>query len=243
MRSETSCRRGRLAASATAALLLAGGIATIGLGLQVPPLASEGAGNLSAAAPFVAGASLGATATPAPASIQGAPTSAPLPPGPVAPDTALSASLPVRVEVPSIGVDAALMELGKQANGEIETPPGETGSPGGWYKYSPTPGQTGSAVILGHVNTTNSSEGLFYRLHELIPGQTVTVTRADGTAAVFTVDKIDVYHKATFPTVEVYRNAARPEVRLITCGGYDPSTGAFLNNTVVYASLTSSHPV
>ena len=242
MRSETSSRRGHLAASATAALLLAGGIATIGFGLHVPSLASEGAGNPSAAAPFAAGAVLGATATPTPASIPPAHTSAPGLPVPVAPDAALPASLPVRVEVPSIGVDAALMELVTQANGEIETPPGDAGSPGGWYKYSPTPGQTGSAIILGHVNTNTSSEGLFYRLHELTPGQAITVTRADGTAAVFTVDKIDVYPKASFPAVEVYRNADRPEVRLITCAGYDPATGEFLNNTVVYASLTSSHP-
>jgi len=157
-------------------------------------------------------------------------------------DTALPASVPVRVEVPSLGVDAALIPLGQQANGEVQTPPGEPGSPGGWYQDSPTPGQTGSAVILGHVNTTNSDIGLFYRLHELTPGQTITITRADHTAAVFTVDKVDVYHKSTFPTVEVYQNADRPEVRLITCGGYDQATREYLDNTVVYAHLTSSHP-
>ncbi len=48
--------------------------------------------------------------------------------------------------------------------------------------------------------------------------------------------------RATFPAVEVYQNADRPEVRLITCGGYDPATREYLDNTVVYAHLTSSHP-
>ena len=243
MRSETSSCRGRLAASATAALLLAGGVTTIGFGLHVPPLAPNGTGKVSTAAPFVAGTASPATATPSPATVQVAPTSTPPPlPVAVAPDAALPASVPVRVEIPSIGVDAALLELGKQANGEIETPSGEAGSPGGWYKHSPAPGQTGSAVILGHVNTNTSSEGLFYRLHELTPGQTFTVIRSDRTAAVFTVDKTETYPKATFPTVEVYRNATRPEVRLITCGGYDPATGEYLDNTVVYATLASSHP-
>ncbi|MEO8220563.1 MAG: class F sortase, partial [Specibacter sp.] len=233
----------RFAASATAVLLLAGGITTIGLGLHVPTQSAEGADNPVVTAPFVAGTALPAKATPYPALIPPAHTSTPPRPGPVAPDAALPASVPVRVKVPSIGVDAALLKLGKQANGEIETPSGEAGSPGGWYKYSPTPGQTGSAVILGHVNSTNSSKGLFYRLHELKRGQTITVVRSDHTAAEFTVDKIDTYHKATFPTVEVYRNSSRPEVRLITCGGYDRATGEYLDNTVVYATLTSSHPV
>ena len=242
MRFETSSRRGRLAASTTAALLLAGGVTTIGFGLHVPPLAQEGGGKLIAAAPLVTGTALAVTPTPDPAPIPPAHTSIPALPVPVAPEAALPASVPVRMEIPSIGVDAALLELGKQANGEIATPPGEAGSPGGWYKHSPTPGQTGSAVILGHVNTNNSSQGLFYRLHELTPGKTITVIRADHTAAVFTVEKIDKYPKATFPTVEVYQNATRPELRLITCGGYDRATGEYLENTVVYATLTSSHP-
>lgn len=237
MGSENSSRRGRLIASAAAALLLAGGITTIGLGLHAEPPPAGGPGPVSAAAP----ATTAAAVTPAPDTAP-TPSAPPAPAQPPAPDAALPASVPVRVEVPSIGVNAPLIPLGKQANGEVDTPPGQPGSPGGWYKDSPTPGQSGSAVILGHVNTTNSDVGLFYRLHELTPGQAITVTRSDHTAAVFTVDKVDIYHKSTFPTVEVYQNADRPEVRLITCGGYDRATGQYLDNTVVYAHLTSTHP-
>jgi len=242
MGTENSSRRGRLFASAAAALLLAGGITTIGLGLHAEP--STPGGTVSAPATVAAPAPDAAAAAPSTDPVT-APTP-PIPPAPTAaapaPDAALPASIPVRVEVPSIGVNAALIPLGKQPNGEVETPPGEPGSPGGWYQDSPTPGQRGSAVILGHVNATNSDIGLFYRLHELAPGQTITVTRADHTAAVFTVDKVDVYHKATFPTIEVYQNADRPEVRLITCGGYNPATREYLDNTVVYAHLTTTHP-
>ncbi|GAB3273096.1 hypothetical protein GCM10027449_10340 [Sinomonas notoginsengisoli] len=234
MGTENSSRRGRTIASAAAALLLAGGITTIGLGLHAEPPDPGPTSSVSLPAP---------AAAPSPDPL--ATTTPPIAPSaavPAAPDAALPASVPVRVEVPSIAVDAPLTPLGKQANGEVQTPSGDPGSPGGWYQDSPTPGQTGSAVVLGHVNATNSDIGLFYRLHELTPGQTITVTRADHTAAVFTVDKVDVYHKATFPTIEVYRNADRPEVRLITCGGYDRATREYLDNTVVYAHLTSSHP-
>jgi len=240
MGSENSSRRGRTIASAAAALLLAGGITTIGLSLHAQAPTPGPTSSVSAAAPSRDTTAAVSAPSPDPGTATAtAPSSPVVPP---APDAALPASVPVRVEVPSIGVNAALIPLGKRANGEVQTPPGEPGSPGGWYQDSPTPGQTGSSVILGHVNTTNSDVGLFYRLHELTPGQTITVTRADHTAAVFTVDKVDLYHKSSFPTVEVYQNADRPEVRLITCGGYDPATREYLDNTVVYAHLTSSHP-
>ncbi|WP_284974893.1 class F sortase [Arthrobacter sp. efr-133-TYG-104] len=232
-----SSRRGRFIVSAAAALLLAGGIATTALGLHAQPPPSQATATLPATAPTTSAAEVPAP-TPSPAATASSAPAA----VPVAPDAALPASVPLRVEVPSIGVDAALLPLGKQANGEIQTPPGEPGAPGGWYQGSPTPGQTGSAIILGHVNAINTPIGLFYRLHELTQGQDITLIRADHIAAVFTVDKVDVYHKAAFPTVDVYKNADRPEVRLITCGGYDPATREYLDNTVVYAHLTSSHP-
>ncbi|MEW1805897.1 class F sortase [Pseudarthrobacter sp. NPDC080039] len=241
MGSENSSRRGRTIASAAAALLLAGGITTIGLGLHAEPPGAAGAAALNAPAVAASGALTSSAPPPSTDPVTASPLrpSAAVPP---APDAALPASVPVRVEVPAIGVDAALTPLGKQANGEVQTPSGEPGSPAGWYQDSPTPGQTGSAVILGHVNSTTSDIGLFYRLHELTAGQNITVTRADHTAAVFTVDRVDIYHKSAFPTVEVYQNADRPEVRLITCGGYDPASREYLDNTVVYAHLTSSHP-
>ncbi|MGO4807825.1 class F sortase [Arthrobacter sp. 2MCAF15] len=239
MRSDLKGRRGRTIASAAAALLLAGGITTIGLGLHAQPPAPDGNDPASAAAPVPPAATATAAPAPSPSTAASAPPTAVRSP---APDAALPASTPVSVEVPSIGVNSTLLQLGKQANGEVATPPGEPGSPAGWYTNSAAPGQAGSAVILGHVNSTKSPIGVFYRLHELAPGQAITVTRSDHTAAVFTVDKVDVYRKANFPTVEVYKNADRPELRLITCGGYDPATGQYLDNTVVYAHLTSTHP-
>ncbi|WP_427131539.1 class F sortase [Pseudarthrobacter sp. S9] len=235
MQSYSKGRRGRFVASAAAGLLLAGGLTTIGLGLHAepPPQASAVPGPVSSPA------ATGTPTSPAPdTSGQAAPAPAPV----AIPDPVPAASAPLSLDVPSIGVSSPLLELGKQADGEVETPPGEPGSPAGWYRDSPAPGQTGSAVILGHVNSTKNPVGVFYRLHELSPGQDITVRRADHTAAVFTVDSVQIYHKASFPTVEVYRNADRPELRLITCGGYDRATGEYLDNTVVYAHLTSTHP-
>ncbi|GAC1450030.1 MAG: class F sortase [Pseudarthrobacter sp.] len=150
-----------------------------------------------------------------------------------------SASMPVSISAPTIGLSAKITDLGKEANGELQVPTGEPGSPAGWYRDSPAPGQPGSSIILGHVNSTTGPVGLFYRLHEMQPGQQFATGMADGTTKTFTIDKVDIYHKSSFPTIEVYRNADRPEVRLITCGGYDKASNQYLDNTVVYAHLTS----
>ncbi|MCB5275320.1 hypothetical protein BJG92_02868 [Arthrobacter sp. SO5] len=238
MASEMKGRRGRTIASAAAALILAGGITACGSGLQA------GGGNPAGAPAATASAGNSTQSTPTAQAGSAAPTAAP--DGPPAPAPAnpsvLPVSVPVSVDVPAIGVTSPLMQLGKQDNGEVGIPPGEPGSPAGWYNNSPVPGQAGSAIILGHVNSTKGPVGVFYRLHELAAGEEFTVTLADRTASVFTVDRVETYRKASFPTVEVYRNADRPEVRLITCGGYDPATGDYLDNTVVYAHLTASRP-
>lgn len=232
---DSSGGRRRAIASGAAALLLAGGLAGIGLGL---------AHGTTAVGPAPASPAAMPTGTAPARAPDGAP---PAPSGPAQPaplpaqtGSVLPASVPARLQAPSIGLDTPLIQLGLQPDGEVTVPPGAPGSPAGWYTGSVAPGVTGSALILGHVNAIGTPVGVFYRLHELAPGSQITVTRADRTAAIFAVDKVDVYRKSGFPTVEVYRNADRPELRLITCGGYDPATGEYLDNTVVFAHLVSS---
>ena len=60
---------------------------------------------------------------------------------------------------------------------------------------------------------------MFYDLGALRKGATVEVDRRDGTVAVFTVDAVEAYEARNFPDARVYGAAARPELRVITCGG------------------------
>ncbi|GAA1261971.1 hypothetical protein GCM10009589_12830 [Arthrobacter pascens] len=60
-----------------------------------------------------------------------------------------------------------------------------------------------------------------------------------GTTSVFAFDHGDQYPKDAFPTQTVYGNTAGPELRLITCDGYDPETGLFDDNYVIYAKLVA----
>jgi LPXTG-site transpeptidase (sortase) family protein len=144
----------------------------------------------------------------------------------------------VRLRVPAIGVDTALLRLGLNADGTVAVPPIEKDAPAGWYDGSPTPGQTGPAVILGHVTVGAYGDGVFRHLDRLRPGDRIAVRRADGTTAEFAVTRMRTVDKARFPTAAVYGNVGRPELRLITCGGARTGTG-YRDNVIVFAALTS----
>lgn len=150
----------------------------------------------------------------------------------------LDASPPAVLSIPSIGVRTDLLHLGLEGNGSLKVPEDVgNGAPASWYNGSPTPGERGPSVILGHVNALGGHKGVFADLRKLGPGAEVNVSRADGSTAVFTVDHGALYSKNEFPTLEVYGNTAGAELRLITCDGYDPATGLFDDNYVIYAKL------
>jgi LPXTG-site transpeptidase (sortase) family protein len=116
-----------------------------------------------------------------------------------------------------------------------------TPSKAAWYNGSPTPGQIGTSVIEGHIDTYKGPS-VFFRLGALRPGDTADVTLTDGTVAVFRVTGVRQYPKSDFPSISVYEDTTYPSLRLITCGGrFDYTTHGYLSNTVVYAILVSSH--
>ncbi|WP_426120180.1 class F sortase [Kocuria sp. LHG3120] len=216
----------------TTAVLLATGCAASDDGAapaagSTPPTASSTASPSSTSAPSVA-----ASAPSARGRQTAAATDSPAD-GPAV----LGASEPVSLSVPATGTESELLRLGLREDGSLEVPPEGPGSPASWYTGSPTPGERGPAVLLGHVNATGGGPGVFAGLRALEPGDTIEVAREDGSTAVFAVDRGEQYGKDDFPTLEVYGNTERSELRLITCDGFDPATGEFDDNYVVYASL------
>jgi LPXTG-site transpeptidase (sortase) family protein len=144
---------------------------------------------------------------------------------------------PVSLTIPLIGVKTNLITLGLQSDGALQVP--STTSVAGWYTGSPRPGAIGSAVIVGHIDST-SGPGVFYRLSELRRGNQVYVRRADGTMVLFRVTAVQTYLKNDFPTQTVYGPTPDAELRLITCGGtFDYTTGHYLSDIVVYATEAS----
>jgi sortase (surface protein transpeptidase) len=144
------------------------------------------------------------------------------------------AERPVKINIPSIGVESSLTTLDINADGSLQVP--TSYQEAGWLDRSPAPGQQGPAVIAGHIDS-KSGPGVFYRLTDLKPGAKIVVTRGNGTKVSFTVSGVEQYAKSKFPTAAVYGPAPGPELRLITCGGaFDRSTGHYVDNVVVFAA-------
>ncbi|MGV9939149.1 class F sortase [Streptomyces sp. NPDC003401] len=197
-------------------------------------LAAAGAGLLAGCAGGrPAGRTPGApSAAPvtSPASSPGSPAGAARPP---------VRSAPVALRIPAIGVDTPVVRLGLRADGRVEVPAVTADDRAGWYRYSPTPGQTGPSVILGHVTVGEHGDGVFRRLDRLRPGDGITARLENGTSVDFEVTAVRTVGKTEFPTTDVYGNVDRPELRLITCGG--PVTGdGYRDNVIVFAVLTSA---
>ena len=69
-------------------------------------------------------------------------------------------------------------------------------------------------------------------------GDEITVSRADGSTAVFRVRELEQVDKSHFPTAKVYGDTTRPELRVITCGG-EITKGHRPDNIILYADLVS----
>jgi hypothetical protein len=143
--------------------------------------------------------------------------------------------LPVRVQIPKIGVASSLDRLGRAPDGTVEVP--NRSDLAGWYDLGPRPGDLGSAVILGHVDSDHGP-AVFYRLRELRPGDQLTVTGADGSSVRFVVQRTQQYPKDRFPTDDVYYPTLTSALRLVTCGGeFDHTTGHYRSNVIVFATM------
>jgi sortase (surface protein transpeptidase) len=144
-------------------------------------------------------------------------------------------AIPVRVEIPAIGVDAPLVRLGLDRTRSLDVP--VRFDVAGWWTGGTRPGERGPAVIAGHVDS-KTGPAIFYRLGKLGRGDAITVERRDGSTVRFIVRDVGHYAKTAFPTKQVYGATPRPTLRLITCSGdFDRSTGHYVDNTVIYAEI------
>jgi hypothetical protein len=178
------------------------------------------------------------------------PAGRPLPPSALAPEDASAAPTPQRrrgwvnvvdahappprkIVIAAIGVSAKVIPLGLNRDHTMQTP--ENFANAGWYKPGPEPGERGTAVVVGHVDSKRGP-AVFYRLRQLRRGNIIKIVRAGGSAVRFRVEGLERWPKARFPTRKVFRPARLSALRLVTCSGaFDTSSGHYVDNTIVYA--------
>ncbi|MDI3424174.1 class F sortase [Streptomyces luteolus] len=182
---------------------------------------------------------------PAPAASPRPPSTPAATPSSTAASPALPRSAPTRLLIPTIDVDAPFTELAIGPSGRLNAPPADDTNLAGWFAAGPSPGERGTAIVAGHLDTT-TKPAVFARLSTLDPGDEIAIKREDGTTATFlvdNVDNVDNFPRDDFPDDRVYADTLDPQLRLITCGGsYDHSNKQYTENTVVFAHLKTPAP-
>ena len=149
----------------------------------------------------------------------------------------IARTVPVRVIIPALDVNASVMPEGTDAAGDLEMPPLTAQNLAAWWDGGVAPGQDGPAVIAGHVDNA-SGPLVFWNLRLLRPGDVVETEPGN---LRFTVTAVTQVSKAGFPSASVYGPTKDPELRLVTCGGtFDYATGHYLSNVIVYARETAA---
>jgi len=209
--------------AAAGLLLIGAGFLTVGqLGHQNSPAGP-------AAAPTLVSPPAAVSSPPAPSATR-----------PATPPAALGRSVPVALRIPAIGVASSLSTLGLNPDRTVQVP--TDFQEAGWFGLGPTPGQVGSAVILGHVDD-RQGPAVFFRLRSLTAGDKVDVTLANGVVAHFVVKSVATYLKKQFPAQQVYASPGYSALNLVTCGGeFDTRARSYLSNVVAYTTLVSTTP-
>lgn len=143
--------------------------------------------------------------------------------------------VPITIKIPTIGVEASIEPVTVDSNGNMDVPkdPMETA----WYSRGSRPGQNGSAVIDGHVDTPTGARAVFARINELRKGNRIEVISADNVTTTFIVQSVHSYPLATIPLEKIFdTNIAEKRLNLITCGGiWDKNKKIYTERIVVFS--------
>lgn len=143
---------------------------------------------------------------------------------------------PERLRIPSLDIDANVQHVGVKENGNMGTPNNFTDV--GWYKYGPAPGESGSAVMAGHVDNALSLAGVFKNLGDVEVGADVYVTDISGRVRHFEVTAVRSYPYTDVPTDILFNSSGTERLNLITCEGtWLPKERTYDTRLVVFTKL------
>ncbi len=143
--------------------------------------------------------------------------------------------IPLRLVAPSIGVDAAVEQVGLNAAGNMAVPSGYKTV--AWYKNGAAPGEAGTTVIAGHLNNSLGLAGVFENLNQLQLGDTVQVV-GENAEARYVVREITVYGAHDAPVKDIFSTGGLSRLVLITCdGAWDKGARSYDKRLVVTLEL------
>ena len=128
-----------------------------------------------------------------------------------------TSSLPSRLIIPALSINAHVQDLGVNSIGNMQAPDNFVDV--GWYKYGTVPGYQGSAVIDGHVDNGLGLAGVFIHLDQIQVGDDVYVQTVGGDTLHFVVADIQTYPYQNVPTNTLFEQNDAARLNLITCDG------------------------
>lgn len=136
---------------------------------------------------------------------------------PTATPTPVPIAAPVRIEIPAIGVDTQIENVGITPENVMDIPHDFTKV--GWYDRGAKPGESGAAILNGHFDRNDGSPAVFYKLELLEAGDEIFVTTQGNNRLTFKVKELQSYPLQNFPIEYVYGQYQGKALRLITCDG------------------------
>ncbi len=148
------------------------------------------------------------------------------------------AAAPVTLSIPSVHVHAAVEEVGMTPDRHMDVP--QSVWDVGWFDLGPRPGETGNAVIDGHLDSKTGT-AVFWNLKKVKPGDDIEVTAQDGTQYHFTVTRTQSYNEDAAPLTEIFGSSGGIHLNLITCGGkWDKAKHQYQERLAVFTDLASA---
>jgi LPXTG-site transpeptidase (sortase) family protein len=138
-----------------------------------------------------------------------------------------------RLRIESIGVDAPLIYLNINAQGNMDVPTDPDLV--AWYDFTAKPGLgTGNAVFSGHVDYRGHGPAVFWDLTDVALGDLVEVQLRDGVILQYEVTGAADFPVAELDMAEVLASTTDESITLITCTGQF-SGGQYLDRHIVRA--------
>ncbi len=154
----------------------------------------------------------------------------------VQPTPAIEVARPIQILIPKLNVDATVENVGKDARGNMDVPSDFNNV--GWYELGVKPGETGNAVLAGHLDTPTGSEAVFYGLSTLVPGDAIIIVDANDSKRTFVVMDTNTYPTDSFPIQKVFGENKTAALQLITCeGNFDNTRKSYSDRLVISARL------
>ena len=143
---------------------------------------------------------------------------------------------PTRLIIPQLGVDTPIENVGVTADGAMDTP--KNFDQVGWYSLGAKPGDMGSSVFAGHLDTESGTPAVFYYLSQLSEGDEFQIIDETGRTLTFRIYQTGSYPESAFPLADVFEKTDGRYVNLITCHGiWQYGSSTYSDRFVVSAML------